>query len=380
MRERKLCLLDPFIRKMFVGKKHVFMEKKIISGIQQIGIGIPNVHEAWSWYREMFGMDVPIFEEAAVAELMLPYTGGKPRSRHAVLAVNLQGGGGFEIWQYTSRQPQPPSFQPQLGDLGIFVARMKSKNVEAAYEHMKEKGGEILSMPAQDPFGNKHFFVKDPYGNIFQVIGQDSFFGSTAASTGGPAGCMIGVSDIDEARKLYTDILGYDLVVYDEEGVFDDFSGLPGGSQELRRVLLTHSQPREGAFSRLIGPTYLELVVSKDRKPRKIFEDRFWGDLGFIHLCFDIVHMEALKKECEEAGFKFTVDSTAALGGDFDMGEASGKFSYIEDPDGTLIEFVETLKMPIAKKVGWYLDMKKRDARKPLPDWMLKALRLNRVK
>ncbi len=356
------------------------MEKKIISGIQQIGIGIPNVHEAWSWYREMFGMDVSIFEEAAVAELMLPYTGGEPRSRHAVLAVNLQGGGGFEIWQYTSRQPQPPSFQPQLGDLGIFVARMKSKNVEAAYEHMKEKGGEILSMPSQDPSDNKHFFVKDPYGNIFQVIGQDSFFGNTAASTGGPSGCMIGVSDIDEARKLYTDILGYDLVVYDEEGVFDDFSGLPGGSQELRRVLLTHSQPREGAFSRLIGPTYLELVVSKDRKPRKIFEDRFWGDLGFIHLCFDIVHMEALKKECEEAGFTFTVDSTAALGGDFDMGEASGKFSYIEDPDATLIEFVETLKMPIAKKIGWYLDMKKRDARKPLPDWMLKALRLNRVK
>lgn len=356
------------------------MEKKIISGIQQIGIGIPNVHEAWTWYREYFGMDIPIFEEAAEAELMLPYTGGEPRSRHAVLALNLQGGGGFEIWQYTSRVPEAPKFEAQLGDLGIFITRIKSQDVGTAYEFMKEKGAELLSTIQADPSGNQHFFVKDPYGNIFQVIGHDSFFSKTAAHTGGPSGCMIGVTDIEKARKLYTDILGYDLVVYDEEGIFDDFANLPGSSQKIRRVLLTHSQAREGAFSRLIGPTYIELVAGLEREPRKIFKDRFWGDLGFIHLCFDIVNMDALKKECEEAGFPFTVDSTAALGGDFDMGEASGKFSYIEDPDGTLIEFVETLKMPIAKKWGWYLNLKKRNPKKPLPDWMLKSLRLNRVK
>ena len=29
--------------------------------------------------------------------------------RHAVLAINIQGGGGFEIWQFTDRQPQPPN-------------------------------------------------------------------------------------------------------------------------------------------------------------------------------------------------------------------------------------------------------------------------------
>jgi len=55
--------------------------------------------------------------------------------------------------------------------------------------------------------------------------------------------------------------------------------------------------------------------------------------------------MDHLKKECEEAGFHFTVDSAES----FDMGEAAGHFSYIEDPDGTLIEFVETHKIPIIK-------------------------------
>ena len=35
----------------------------VISGIQQIGIGIPNVQEAFDWYRKHFGMDIKVFEE-----------------------------------------------------------------------------------------------------------------------------------------------------------------------------------------------------------------------------------------------------------------------------------------------------------------------------
>ena len=71
----------------------------IISGIQQIGIGIPDVHAAWTWYRKHFGMDVPVFEEQAEAALMTPYTGNEVQSRHAVMALNMGGGAGMEIWQ-----------------------------------------------------------------------------------------------------------------------------------------------------------------------------------------------------------------------------------------------------------------------------------------
>ncbi len=62
------------------------------------------------------------------------------------------------------------------------------------------------------------------------------------------------------------------------------------------------------------------------------------------------------------------------------MGEAAGHFSYIEDPDGTLIEFVETHKVPIIKKLGLYLNMKNRNPDKNLPDWMVKMLGLTKVK
>ena len=176
--------------------------------------------------------------------------------------------------------------------------------------------------------------------------------------------------------KFYADILGYDTVVADKEDVFGDWKGIDGSEQKVRRMILKHSKPRAGSFSRLLGNSFIELVQFTEKSGRKIFENRFWGDQGFIHFCFDIKNMQALKQKCADSGHPFTVESNP----DFDMGEAAGQFAYIEDPDGALIEFVETHKIPIMKKIGWYLHLNKKDPSKPLPDWMLKTLRFSRVK
>ena len=350
---------------------------KIISGVQQMGIGIPNVYEAWDWYNKNFGFDISMFNEAAEAGLMLPYTDGKPQKRHAILALNLKGGGGFEIWQYKSRTPQPAAFELQVGDLGIFITKIKTSNVKEAFNKLKNNNVEFLSEIVKMPDNSEHFFVKDLYGNIFQIVESNVWFRESIDNVfGGNYGAVLGVSDIEKSKEFYSKILGYDKVIYQEEGVFEDLKGLPGGNNKVQRVLLTHSQERKGAFSRLLGPSTLELIKVVDREPKKIFENRLWGDLGFIHLCFDINGMSDLKKECEELGHNFTVDSADS----FDMGEAAGHFSYIEDPDGTLIEFVETHKMPVLKKIGWYINLKKRNPEKPLPDWILGMLRFTRVK
>ena len=348
----------------------------IISGIQQVGIGVPDVQKGFDWYRKYFGMDIPVFDEAAEAKLMLPYTGNMPHHRRAILALNLRGGGGFEIWQYTSRTPVPPKFSPNLGDYGIFICKMKSLNVRENYRALKGAGVKLLSGITKDPAGRDHFYLEDIFGNIFEIIEFDNWFASGTHYTGGPCGVVIGVSDINKSIHFYKEILGYDEVIYDEEKVFGDFSKLPGGDRKFRRVLLTHSKKREGSFSRLLGNSVIELVEAKNTQVKKIFENRFWGDLGYIHLCFDIKNMSALKEKCAGFGQPFTVDS----GNNFEMGEAAGHFSYVEDPDGTLIEFVETFKIPVIKKFNWYLDLRKKNPVNPLPNWMLRSMGLNRVK
>jgi catechol 2,3-dioxygenase-like lactoylglutathione lyase family enzyme len=352
------------------------LKEKLISGIQQIGIGVPNVREAWKWYKKIFGMDIRMFEDNAVAEHMLPYTGGKPQKRHAALALNLQGGGGFEIWQYVERTPLSPKFEIQLGDLGIIAAKIKCHNAKLTFDYLKSQGVDMLSDILRDPRGKEHFFVKDPYGNIFQLVTSITWFTNEKKHTGAAYGALIGVSDMDRSVEFYRSILGYDQVIIDESTVFGEFAVLPGGNSRFRRVLLRHSKPRLGAFSALFGTSEIELIQVLDRQPQKIYKERFWGDLGFIHLCFDISGMDLLREECRRKGCPFTVDVSHS----FDMGEAAGSFSYTEDPDGTLIEFVETHKIPILKSIGWYLNLRKRHSEKALPHWLIGALKFSKAK
>ena len=345
-----------------------------INGIQQIGIGVKDVHKAWSWYRKAFSMDVPVFEDEATANLMTRYTNGIAESRHAVLALNMQGGGGFEIWQFTSRTPSSTDFEILPGDLGIYAVKIRVRDIHRAFEHLKNLGAEMLSQITKTPNGVNSFFLKDPFTNVFQVVEATNWFSENSSPTGGVLGVVIGVSDIEKSIPLYRDILGFSILNYKEEGVYQD---IPGEKSTFKRALLSMPDGcNTGAFGALLCPAQIELVEAKDRQGRHIFKDRLWGDLGFIHCCLDVNGMNNLKKKAGEAGFPFTVDSQDS----FDMGSASGHFGYLEDCDQTLIEFVETHRVPILEKWNLYLNLRKRDPKKNLPRFLVKLLALNRVK
>ncbi len=352
------------------------MSEILFSGVQQLGVGIPDTDLAFQWFRQTFGADVPVFREAAEAPFMTPYTGGEVHARDAMLAVNLAGGGGFEIWQYTSRTPVAPERPVIIGDYGILAGRIKARGVHQAYQRLQAQGVNVAGGVTEDPAGTQRFSLQDPWGNWYQVVEGAEWFSRPSRQTGGVEGAIIGVSDMATALDFYATVLGYDTKLYDENGIFEDLAQIPGGDVPLRRILLTRSAGQQGAFSILFGATRIELVEVPGTPGKRIFQDRYWGDLGFIHLCFDIVGMDMLKTRCEAAGHPFTVDS----GSSFDMGEAGGRFAYVEDPDGTLIEFVETHKLPIMKKMNWYLDLRKRGMERPLPRWMIQAMGLGRVK
>lgn len=347
-----------------------------VTGIQQIGIGVSDVDEAWQAYRRLFGMDVEVFKDSGKAALMTRYTGGQAHGRTAVLAGSMQGGGAFEIWQYTSRSPSGPAFDIKIGDYGIFAAIMKSRDIERSFEHHRKEDLTQSPKLTTDPAGCRHYYLRDPFGIFFEVVETSEVFSKTDHPCGGVIGALICVSDVESAMKVYKEVLGYDQIVFDVTDSFEDLSHLPGGKEKLRRIRLAKNGKPRGSFSRFYGSSMIDLVSNNNGPRRKIYEDRYWGDLGYIHICFETHGTDSLKARCEQNGTPFTVDSEDG----FDMGETAGRFSYFEDPDGTLIELVETYRIPILKKIGWYLDLQKRDPEKPLPGWMLKTLRLSRVR
>jgi catechol 2,3-dioxygenase-like lactoylglutathione lyase family enzyme len=352
------------------------MEDKLIYGIQQIGIGVDDVDKAFEWYATKLGSDILVFDDDNVATYMAPYMGGNPHKKRALLAMNLQGGSGYEIWQYLDRKPSRPETELHIGDLGINIAKVKTRDTFKSFERLKKQQVEILSEIKNLPDGTKCFYIKDPYNNILQINEYSSWYSNNKKDTGGICGCIVGVSDIDSSLKLYSGILEYTKIIYDKTDLFEDLIVLPNGRGKFRRVLLAHENNRTGGFSKLFGESQIELIQSLDFKHKHIYQDRYWGDIGFIHLCFDIRHMNALVKECELKGFPFKVLSDDS----FKMGQANGYWGFIEDMDGTLIEFVETHKVPLIKKLNWNINLKKRNPNKPLPDWLIKAMSINRVK
>lgn len=349
-----------------------------IHGIQHLGVGVANHDQGWKWYRKFFGMNVPFFNAEAPAPLMDIYTKNKTITKRAAMVMNLKGGCAMEVVSPTSFQATKADVEFQLGDLGIFIGMIKSPDVQASYKFFKENGARLLSGIKKMPNGWETFYVYDLDDNIFQVIPGGEWYTNYNSNTGGTVGCSIGVADIEKAKTLYADVLGYDKVVYDESKVFSDWKFISGGDGQFRRVLLTQSNPSGGGFTKLSGTTYIELVQDlSERKPLKIYEGRLWGDVGFVHLGFDVRGMKELGVELEKKGFGFTCDTKNVLS----MGDATKVHcTYIEDPDGTLIELIEVYKIPIIEKLGINLNVEKRPANKPLPDMMLKALKFARIK
>jgi catechol 2,3-dioxygenase-like lactoylglutathione lyase family enzyme len=345
-----------------------------ISGIQQIGIGVKNASVCLHQYAKLFGMKTLVFDDISEATLMTSYTGGKIFKRQALLALNMRGGGGFEIWQFQNREPAEPLLLPQYGDLGIYAAKIKCADVAKAHQEFSSLADIVTSPLYKDAKDDFYFWVKDGHNNVFNVVSGNHWFLPKGSCVGGVTGAVIGVSDMDRSVAFYQSLLNIDSVVYDV--IVANESGFSPQPQRCRKVLLQKHPNGKGAFGKLLGSVEIELVQCLDRTPNKIYANRYWGDCGFIHLCFDVFDMCGLKQHLNQQGHAFTVDSVDSFG----MENAAGRFCYLEDPDGTLIELVETHKVPILKKFGLYLNLKKRNLEKPLPDWMIKLLALSKVK
>ncbi|MFM9986628.1 MAG: VOC family protein [Flavobacteriales bacterium] len=349
---------------------------KRINGLQHIGVAVTDMDASLRFYRKFFGLDIPFFDSVQPAPLMDYYTHGKTITKRASMIMNLQGGCAIEVIRPTSFEPTAAKNAVVVGDLGIFNTTVKCRDIRAAHTFCKEQGVKGLTSLSKDPAGRETFYITDPDNNIWQYVCSNQWYTTGKHFSGGVVGCSTGVSDMDKALHLYKDVLGFDEVVYDQTGKFEDWKELPQGTETYRRVLLTQKGQPGGGFAKVTGKTYIELVQAKDRKPNYIFEDRIWADTGYAHIGFDVKGMSALGEDLGKSGYPFTCDSRNALS----MGQTKVHCTYIHDDDRTLIELIEVYKVPIVEKWGIFLNVEKRDPLKPLPDFMLKALRFSRIK
>ncbi|REE05801.1 VOC family protein [Marinoscillum furvescens] len=328
------------------------MDQKLLYGIQQIGIGATDVEAAAQWYAHHLDATIQIFDDCTPATHMAPYMGGSPQAKRAMLLLHPNGGGGFEIWQYTKRKPQADSELVMPGDIGINYFSIRVTNLQSSYERLL-----AFAVSEYDDLG---FYIRDPFGNLIELLpGQ---------RPGGVCGCTIGVSSLATALPFYH-ALGFDEKLATHERHH------PVGKKPCKQVVLKNSKQSGGRFGGFFGPSEITLIQLLEGDPRKPYENRFWGDPGYMHLCFDVYNLPRWVDEQQQAGFPFSILSNP----DFRMGDAGGHWGYMEDPDGTLIEMVETHHLPIIKKIGWKLNLSRRSPVRPVAPWILWALRFKKL-
>jgi len=347
-----------------------------INSMQHIGVAVQDMDASLKYFRKIFGMNIPFFDSVQPAPLMDCYTHGKTITKRASMIMNLQGGCAMEVIRPTTFEPRKADFQIKVGDLHIFQVHMKTRDVKQMQEHCKKNGALGVSEIQLNPAQQNVFDLTDLDGNFFRVEPTKECYREMGHPSNGVAGCSIGVTNMEEALNLYSNLLGYDEVVFDRTGTFNDWRHLPGGTEQYRRVRLKQSAPTGGGFARVMGETFIELVQALDRVPARTFKGRIWGDSGFVHLGLDVKGMKKLGENLGAQGFGFRCDSNDALS----MGQTKVHCTYIDDKDGTLIELIEVYKVPIVEKWGVFLNVEKRDPLKPLPNFMLNALRFSRIK
>ncbi|MEQ9303632.1 MAG: hypothetical protein RJQ14_06905, partial [Marinoscillum sp.] len=202
---------------------------------------------------------------------------------------------------------------------------------------------------------------QDPFGNEIRV--KQTTLERKAQFTG-VKGCALGVSNLSQSIRFY-EKFGYQIAnTSTQESI--------AGCDIVKMNSANRSRGRMGMY---FGDNELILIERLDQSGSKIYQDRFWGDPGFIHLCFDVYNLPGWVTYFHHEGFPFTVLSNV----DFKMGDAEGHWGYLEDPDETLIEMVETHKIPIVKELGISIDLTRRAPQKPLPGLLIKVLSLKKV-
>lgn len=144
------------------------------------------------------------------------------------------------------------------------------------------------------------------------------------------------VSDVRRSSDFYRRILGFRIKLSDHE---QDLSLLLGDQLERMtsevgpigsmHIILRHDGGEPGAA--------VELFQDVTRTPAPLPEDLRWGDLGHLSAGVKAYGLERLVPLFEKKGAEFVTGIQET-----EVGDGTWRSAYLRDPDGILIELLET--------------------------------------
>ncbi len=320
----------------------------MINALQHVGQGVRDVDTTYGFYKRHFGFKVKL-NDLTVASKEMASVIGSVETMRMMMAVNAKGGGIIELIEHKSRPIVPFPAEGGYGNYGIVEVGYGVCNIDAVVADFKARGVRILTPVCELELKAgrrwRYAYLKDPDGLPLQLTEDlsPSRSGPGNAEVHGVTHVGIGVSNLERSKEFYSAALGFDRLIYDFEGHVPEMDPLTGGPLRMRMAILERSLPASGPLAALFTRGIVKLFDVPDRKGKHIYAGRCWGDIGCMEVSFDVSDLRATVAAMKGKGIEIYLPPV-----EINMGSGSkGLVAYIQDPDGTTIEFVEV------KSVAW---------------------------
>lgn len=150
-------------------------------GLDHVGVTVPNLEEAVSFYIGTFGGRV-LYRMGPLDSREMPRDGEAdwtasyidvPDARVKFAGVQLAGSLVMEIYEY-ERPRSVTASAPANSDLGGHHIALRVDDVDAAAEHLRARGCRMMRGPIVVPggplFGSRSWYFADPWGNYFEIM------------------------------------------------------------------------------------------------------------------------------------------------------------------------------------------------------------------
>jgi catechol 2,3-dioxygenase-like lactoylglutathione lyase family enzyme len=132
-----------------------------------VGLTVSNFNRAVRFYWEVFGCPLVGVADSPPERVRAFFGVDAPAPACKIGWIRVPGGAVLEIFEF---QPQQPPVPPPWNRVGITHFSMDVRHLERWYADLTAKGVECLTPPEKSPRGHSFFFVRDPDGNLIELM------------------------------------------------------------------------------------------------------------------------------------------------------------------------------------------------------------------
>jgi catechol 2,3-dioxygenase-like lactoylglutathione lyase family enzyme len=138
-----------------------------VRSFSHVAITVSDFNQAVRFYWEVFGAPLVGVSDTPADRVRGFFGVDASEPTCKIGWVRVPGGATIEIFEF---QPQQPPVEVVWSRIGATHISFNVHDTEVWHQYLLDKGVEIVSVPERSPHGHTFFFVKDPDGNLIELI------------------------------------------------------------------------------------------------------------------------------------------------------------------------------------------------------------------